>query len=357
MQSKTKRYSLNFVFYFGLAFLILSLISTGISVADAEPVALYLGWRGDNQGVGGYLTINNYPQVLHGDQTYEVNMTLAVARLDYADAVEFKTINWLVRINDKEVVPIGFSVINGSLAKGEEVSLVSHWSMRANITSKSGYLEVDSSMTLINSTQEPVEQLLHISPVSKLTFMSDTTLKLDPRTLYVKQGETANISGTLTSREGATKLVNDSTSVYAFEHERIDLVYTNPRGETINRSTSTDLYGNFSDAFTQTDVVGTWFVEAKYGGSDYFSSSTSNLAILHVDYRFPLFFYLGLIVVLIILVRVFLPYRVIKLFRRSEKISDENNKMQQRTKLNICSYCRTESVPSANFCWKCGNKL
>ena len=313
---------------------------TGILTTNANSTELYLEWEtiavGEVPKVGGYITIADFPNEFHGDQTYKVNITITVERLDSADAIEFKTLNWTVdiRVNENEIESksIGYSVFDKNLTKGKEISAVSYWSMREDITAKFGTLNVTSVLTLQNSTDLTPTQTLCIKTHPKLTFKSDTRLAISPRTRLVEQGDNVRIQGTLFSKEGPVMTINrtDATgeiiisneTVTYFEWPKIELVYTNPKGEQINRSTNLDSSGNFTDSF-KPNVVGRWFVEAKYAGSDYFSSSTSNLAIIYVNYRFPLYFFVGLVFVITIL---FGPWLWKKRYPKEVNITEEIEK-------------------------------
>jgi hypothetical protein len=265
---------------------------------------VYLELEGENSTkIGGFLTVNNFPNEFHVDKTYQVNITLTVEHLDSAEAVEFSTIEWVVDTfitsNETKAKAIGYSVIHKNLTNGENISVTSHWSLNENITTKFGTLNAKANLTLRDSANQTIgTQTLKINPHPRITFKSDTILTIQPRTKKIEQGEVVLINGTLNATQGPmmrivnltrpdreTETINENVTY--FEWPKIELIYTNPKGEKINRSTNLNSSGVFTDRF-KPDMVGMWFVEAKYAGSDYFSPSTSNLGLIYVDYTFPL---------------------------------------------------------------------
>lgn len=316
---------------------LLSLLVLGIIPRIANASDIYLEWEGDDSTIGGFLTITNFPNEFQVDKTYQVNITITVEHLEDTEAVEFKTIEWLVETapaeNEQANKTLGYSVIDKNVTKGEPISMMSHWSIKDGITTKSGTLNAKSSLTLQNSTKTKTTQTLHIKPQAKITFKSDTTLTIHPRTIKIEQGQSVRINGTLASEQGPVMTIKNvkypsgeiifvNETVTYFEWPKIKLVYTNPKGEQINHSTNLGSFSNFTDRF-KPDMLGTWFVEAKYEGSDYFLPSTSNLGIIYVDSRFPLFFWLGLIVFVIVLLG---PYALRKVYKQTVKITEKKKK-------------------------------
>jgi hypothetical protein len=322
------------VLYFALVcMLILEVFPMTVTAAD-----VYLEWEGEKSTIGGFLTINNFPDEFHVDKTYQVNITITVEHLESAKAVEFGTIKWVVDTfvssNETEAKEIGYSVIHKNLTNGEKISVASQWSLNENITTKFGTLNAKANLTLRDSANQTIgTQTLNINPHPKITFKSDTILTIQPRTKRIEQGEVVIINGTLNATQGPmisivsrtyptgeSKTINETITY--FEWSKIELIYTNPKGEKINRSTNLDISGVFTDRF-KPDMVGMWFVEAKYGGSDYFSSSTSNIGIIYVNYTFPLYFWIGVVVLAIIL---FVPWFINKFYQGEQKITIEKEK-------------------------------
>jgi hypothetical protein len=322
-----------------LYFALVSLLTLEVFPVIVNATDVYLEWEGEKSTIGGFLTVNNFPNEFHVDKTYQVNITITVERLESAEAVEFSTIEWVVDTfissNETEAKAIGYSVIHKNLTDGEKISVASHWSLNENITTKFGTVNAKTNLTLRDSANQTIgtTQTLNINPHPKITFKSDTILTIQPRTKKIEQGEVVLINGTLnatqgpmmtivkvTYPDGETETINENGTY--FEWPKIELVYTNPKGEKINRSVNLNSFGVFTDRF-KPDMVGMWFVEAKYGGSDYFSSSTSNLGVIYVDYTFPLLFWIGVIVLVIIL---FGPYVIKKFFQRKLIITEKKKK-------------------------------
>jgi hypothetical protein len=317
---------------------LVSLLTLEVFPGIVNATDVYLEWEGENSTIGGFLTINNFPNEFHIDKTYQVNITITVEHLDSAEAVEFGTIEWVVDTfissNETEAKAIGYSVINTNVTNGEKISVASHWSLNENITTKFGTLNAKASLTLRDSANQTIgTQTLNINPHPRITFKSDTILTIQPRTKKIEQGEVVLINGTLNTTEGPMIRIANVTypngeietvneNVTYFEWPKIELSYTNPKGEKINRSTNLNSYGVFTDRF-KPDMVGMWFVEAKYGGSDYFSPSTSNLGIIYVDYTFPLYFWVGAVVLIIIL---FGPAVINRFYQRKQNITEKEKK-------------------------------
>ena len=162
-------------------------------------------------------------------------------------------------------------------------------------------------------------------------------MTLHTRSAKIEQGQISVIKGTLSSTEGPNILLNRTSptgelvineTVIDYDG-KIDIIYTNPKGEKINRSTNIDSHGNFTDGF-KPDIVGTWFVEAKYDGNDYFTASKSNLAIIYVDYRFPTYLYVGLIFLIVIILGPtllgFVSQKTVNISEQNKKEKDQENK-------------------------------
>ena len=322
-----------------LYFALVSLLMLEVFPVIVNANDVYLEWEGENSTIGGFLTINNFPNEFHVDKTYQVNITITVEHLESAEAVELSTIEWVVDTfissNEMEAKALGYSVINKNLTNGEEISVVSHWSLNENITTKFGTLNAKANLTLRDSANQTIgtPQTLNINPHPRITFKSDTILTIQPRTKKIEQGEVVIINGTLSATQGPMiRIVNRiyptgenetvNETVTYFGWPKIELIYTNPKGEKINRSTNLNASGVFIDRF-KPDMVGMWFVEAKYSGSDYFSPSTSNLGIIYVNYTFPLYFWVGAVVLFIIL---FGPGFINRFYQREQKIIEKRKR-------------------------------
>lgn len=264
---------------FGLSLkagIIVLLLLTAVMTVNSTSTEIYLDWQVKDPAAGGHLTVSNYPPVLEDGQTYQVELTFTLEWLDWGDTVEFQMIQWFVDTGESEnQLFLGYSAVDSMLKKNESVTVSSHWSLRRHPLNETGWLKMNATVILHDSTQPSETRVPTISQIRpsiqvSLKVENHLTLTLSPRT--VEKGQSVTANGTL---------------VPAVAGATINLTYVKPNGEKVIRWANTDQQGNFSDKYTP-DVEGTWSVKASWTGTEHYTASSSNLVVFKVDPQSPL---------------------------------------------------------------------